>query len=207
MGGSLFNPIDNPITNLAEGNVDIPGPQGLPRARGGTGRSPGSPTAQLGGGGPFASLANLVSGLFTNTLGGQSQLNRFQSVRDDISRAATEDLALRQADIREQLGGLGMRFSTDLINAEQRNARDVVLQTNAQTAPLFFGAEEGVQNRQGGALQTALGLPGQFQGLAQGAEAARLGPFNAALGLATGFPPVGQESRSKNVSGGGGVFG
>lgn len=148
-----------------------------------------------GGGNNILGQANSVwsdvlAGSPTNLGGLESALNRQFS----------DAFAGRAADLREQMGGLGMRFSSDVSRQLADAATSAVNQQMTTLAQATTGAAEGAAGRQLQGLQLALNAPGQLTNLAQQGFQLQRQPLIDALSFATNFAPVGQNSSSKGFN-------
>ena len=118
--------------------------------------------------------------------------------RDAIGNIFNEQRAMQSADLRERLGGLGLRFSTDVNRAEQQLQSNLTGQEAAITTGLESQAFENAAGRRTAAIGQALQLPGQIQGLSQQGDAANNLLLQLAQAFATGFAPVGTSGSSKS---------
>jgi len=170
----------------------------LPAARGGGGRQvgPGNVGSSSAPPGVQDFLSSIGSGLNQQIATGFQP--SFTGLEDALRGAADRRFDLRSNDIRERLGGLGLRFGTDVSNQMFRAATDTETDINAQLAPLAFQAQDAASGRRAGGIQTGLQLPGMFQGLIDAGETARLQPLTQAGAFGTGFAPVGTTSNSKS---------
>lgn len=171
-----------------------------PAMGGGAGRRVGQAPG-MGGTGP-----SVTSGLqsFLSSIGSglQEQINTgfnsdFKALEDSLRGASDKRFDLRSADIRERLGGLGLRFGTDVANQTAQAGVDTNNELNSILGPLSFQSQEGSANRKVGGVGTGLQLPSMFQGLFDAGEAARLAPLTGAETFATGFAPTGSKTSSK----------
>ncbi len=117
----------------------------------------------------------------------------------EATRAAFDLEAKRgSADIRERLGGLGQRFSTDTINTERRFQEDLSTRFLADLTGREFDASQAAESRRLGFTDRILGLPFQLQDLLSREQDERGRDLDRLENVITQNPPVGGSTRGAN---------
>jgi hypothetical protein len=150
------------------------------------------------------SLTDTTSGLINQllTTGMATDQSGFQQALSDRFSVINDQ---RSADVREQLGGLGMRFSTDMGRAQQELGNELALQQSAIEAGSMMDLSEAGAGRQLATLAQILGVPGQLQQLAGAGFNNALTPFNLGAQFGTGGVGSGQSSSGKSANLGVGI--
>jgi hypothetical protein len=123
-----------------------------------------------------------------------------EGIFNSIRQGANQRLGDASADMTQRMGGLGYRFSTNLMDQQRLLTERSQNDLNSVLAPLQYQAGEGAAGRQLGALQHAFNLPGQLQNMAGQGYQQYLTPFQNLQAFGTGFAPVGGQGKSKNAS-------
>lgn len=186
VGGGLFGGGGfsiNPVASTTQG----PGSQGVFGA---------GQRVFSGGGGDLFQGANQVLGqtLATGNAGDTGNL------RNILQEQFGQAFKGRASNLKEELGGLGLRFSSDLTRQLTDAATTTLRDQEAAITQAEFGNQQQAAQRQLQGLQLVLNAPSQFQQLSQaGLQAARQ-PLTDALSFATSHAPVGQSSSSKGFN-------
>lgn len=125
-----------------------------------------------------------------DTLSGQSLGPNLQRANQQLMPVAMQNIASGSRALRQQAGPAGLRFSTDLINAQRGLTGDILAQTQGQALDAALGLGE----QRGQAAQNLFNMAASLRE----SDLGRLLPMM--VNFATQFAPVGSESSSFNAS-------
>lgn len=120
------------------------------------------------------------------TLSGESLGPNLQIANQQLLPVAMSNIQSGSNALRQQAGPAGLRFSTDLINAQRGLAGDILAQTQAQALDAALGLGE----QRGDAAQNLFNMAAQLRE----SDLGRLLPMM--VNFATQFAPIGSSSSS-----------
>jgi len=194
--GTSFSRPNGPKTSNSKGQMN--NSHGSAMAVGAGGRMLNGPT---GGYDIMSGFNQLLGNTMQN--GMPTDPNRLSNAMNQQFNSAFEG---RAANVKEQMGGLGARFSSDTGRAMMDTAAGTIAEQMRLMSEVNLQSDTAARGRQMQALTMAGAMPGQFQALSQNAWQNQRQPLVDAMTFATGFAPVGNTSRSKGMSASGGVM-